>query len=203
MKLSQRISFTVTIGVLAIGVLSSTVGATAAQTMDKQIPAQTVEKVVVTDPTVITKLNSTSVAPLVNEAKERYYHVMCGGDETDKGFELNGQQYRYLFDDIGTRAKLMDYLKNVYTETAAAYLVDKYLITHNGRLAIAQLHVAKGNILEFDKATAKMLSMTETKRVYKLCVPHPDHTLQSEYITVKFKKIGDYWRVDTAPHVIF
>jgi hypothetical protein len=206
MKLSQRLSFTVTTGVLVLSVLSSTAGAAAATVAGKgdkqvQLPAQTVEKVVVTDPTAITKLNNTSVAPLVTEAEKRYFYAMSGGKGTDKGFELNGRQYRYLSDDIGTRAKLMDYLKQAYTEKAAAYFVDKYFIIHDGRLA--QLNADKGNILEYNKATAKMLTMTETQRVYKLCVPYPEHKQGPKYITVKFEKIGDYWRVDTAPHVIF
>lgn len=204
MKLNQRLAVTVTTGLLAVSVLSTTAGAAAAGTTDKQVklPNQaTADKVVVTDPTVITKLNNTSVAPLIVEAEKRYFYAMNGGKGTDEGFELNGHQYRYVSDDIGTRAKLMDYLKQVYTEKAAAYFVDKYFINHDGRLA--QLNADVGNILEYDKATAKMLTMTETQRVYKLCVPYPEHVQGPKYITVKFEKVGDYWRVGTAPHAIF
>ncbi|GIO31131.1 MULTISPECIES: IseA DL-endopeptidase inhibitor family protein [Paenibacillus] len=203
MKLNQKIGFTLTTAVLAVSMLSATAGAAGAASGNKQapLPANTAEKVIVTNPTIITKLNSTSVAPLVVEAEKRYFYAMGGGKGGSESFELNGRQYRYLSDDIGTRAKLMDYLKQSYTEQAAAFFVDKYFITHEGRLA--QLDADTGNILEFGKATAKMLSMTPTQRVYKLCVPYPEHRQGPEYITVKFEKVGDYWRVATAPHAIF
>ncbi|MEC0239501.1 DL-endopeptidase inhibitor IseA family protein [Paenibacillus dokdonensis] len=203
MKLNQRIGLALTAGLLGISLVPITTGAAASETVDKpvQVLAQTTEKVVVTDPTVITRLNNTSVTPLIVEAEKRFFYAMGGGTASEEGFELNGQQYRYVSDDIGTRAKLMDYLKQVYTEKAAAYFVDKYFITHDGRLA--QLNADAGNILEYNKATAKMLSMTATQRVYKLSVPYPEHNQGPKYIVVKFEKVGDFWRVGTAPHAIF
>lgn len=202
MKRNKRLTFTLTAAVLGLS-MSMSMGAAAAGAGNQQTQgqAQKAEKVVVTDPTAITKLNSTSVPPLIVEAEKRYFYAMGGGKGSTDVFEINGQQYRYLSDDIGTRAKLMDYLKQAYTEKAAAYFVDKYFISHGGRLA--QLNADTGNILDFGKATAKMLSMTPTQRVYKLCVPYPEHLQGPEYITVKFEKVGDHWRVGTAPHAVF
>jgi len=203
MKQNKKIGFTLAAAVLGLSILSTAEGAAAAGAGNnqEQLPAQKTEKVVVTDATAIAKLNSTSVPPLIVEAEKRYFYAMSGGKGSAEGFELNGQQYRYLSDDIGTRAKLMEYLKQAYTEKAAAYFVDKYFITRDGRLA--QLNADGGSILEYGKATAKMLSMTPTQRVYKLCVPYPEHLQGPEYITVKFEKVGDYWRVGTAPHAVF
>ncbi|MEK5641687.1 hypothetical protein BK138_09765 [Paenibacillus rhizosphaerae] len=203
MKLNRKIGFTLATGLMGASLLAAAAGAAPAGsvTVPAQVPAQTVEKVVVTDATKISKLNHTSVTPLIIVAEKRYFYALGGGKGLGDTFKVDGREYRYLSDDIGTREKLMNYLKSVYTEKAAAYFVDKYFISHDGRLA--QLNADGGNILEFDKATAKLLSMTDTQRVYKLSVPYPEHLQGPAYVTVKFEKVGQFWRVGTAPHAIF
>lgn len=175
--------------------------ATSVKAADKKAAVD--EKV--TDPTLITALNHKTTIPLLVEAEKRYLYAMnSGSSETVEIFSYNGKEYRYLSEDVDSKDKLLNYLMKSYTKQASEFFIKKFIIVHEGRLA--QLDVDTDNLLGFDKATAKMISMTPTKRVYKVNVPSTKAAKDKEgskYIMVKFEKVGDYWRVDTAPHLIF
>nr|WP_238791625.1 IseA DL-endopeptidase inhibitor family protein [Paenibacillus sp. EKM207P] len=154
------------------------------------------------NPTQLDKLNHESAIPLVLEAQSRYQYAISGGKSLGQAFQLNGKSYRYLSEDIGTKTKLINYLMQAYTKQASEQFVGKFFVEVNGRLA--QLNADGGNLLEFSRATAKMVTMTPVKRSYLLTVPYPAETKQAnEKITVNFEKVGSYWKVSSAPHVIF
>ncbi|WP_223068009.1 IseA DL-endopeptidase inhibitor family protein [Paenibacillus caui] len=210
MKINSKLLSALAAAMIGITALGATAGAAAAGTSapsgDKAAVAPSAkqpetETVKVTDPTAITRLNHTSVPPLMAEAGKRYLYALSGGNGAKETFELNGKTYRYLSEDIGTRSKLLEYLKKSYTNQAAEYFINKFFIVHNGLMA--QLDADGSYILDLGKTTAKMLSMTSTQRVYKLSVPDPEHKQGPKYIIVKFEKVDDYWRVGTAPHAIF
>ncbi|MGM1019131.1 MAG: DL-endopeptidase inhibitor IseA family protein [Bacillota bacterium] len=153
-------------------------------------------------PTQLDKLNHESAIPLVLEAQSRYQYAISGGSPVGESFQLNGKSYRYLPEDIGTKTKLVSYLTQAYTKQASEQFVGKFFVEVNGRLA--QLNADGGNLLEFNRATAKMVTMTPVKRSYLLTVPYPAGTKQAnEKITVNFEKVGSYWKISSAPHVIF
>ncbi|QYK60623.1 IseA DL-endopeptidase inhibitor [Paenibacillus sp. S25] len=153
-------------------------------------------------PTQLDKLNHESAVPLVLEAQSRYQYAISGGSPVGESFQLNGKSYRYLSEDIGTKTKLISYLTQAYTKQASEQFVGKFFVEVNGRLA--QLNADGGNLLEFNRATAKMVNMTPVKRSYLLTVPYPAETKQAnEKITVNFEKVGSYWKISSAPHVIF
>jgi len=153
-------------------------------------------------PTQLDKLNHESAVPLVLEAQSRYQYAISGGSSVGEAFQLNGKSYRYLSEDIGTKSKLINYLTQAYTKQASEQFVGKFFVEVNGRLA--QLNADSGNLLEFNRATAKMVTMTPVKRSYLLTVPYPAETKQAnEKITVNFEKVGSYWKISSAPHVIF
>ncbi|KAF6626701.1 hypothetical protein H6F38_24090 [Paenibacillus sp. EKM208P] len=153
-------------------------------------------------PTQLDKLNHESAVPLVLEAQSRYQYAISGGSSVGESFQLNGKSYRYLSEDIGTKTKLISYLTQAYTKQASEQFVGKFFVEVNGRLA--QLNADGGNLLEFGRATAKMVTMTPVKRSYLLTVPYPAQTKKAnEKITVNFEKVGSYWKVSSAPHVIF
>ncbi|WP_348625250.1 DL-endopeptidase inhibitor IseA family protein [Paenibacillus peoriae] len=153
-------------------------------------------------PTQLDKLNHESAVPLVLEAQSRYQYAISGGSSVGESFQLNGKSYRYLSDDIGTKTKLISYLTQAYTKQASEQFVGKFFVEVNGRLA--QLNADGGNLLEFSRATAKMVTMTPVKRSYLLTVPYPAETKQANAkITVNFEKVGSYWKISSAPHVIF
>ncbi len=119
-----------------------------------------------------------------------------------ESFQWNGKSYRYLSEDIGTKTKLTSYLTQAYTKQASEQFVGKFFVEINGKLA--QLDADGGNLLEFNRATAKMVTMTPVKRSYLLTVPYPAGTKQAnEKITVNFEKVGSYWKISSAPHIIF
>ncbi|AUO05617.1 hypothetical protein C0638_03050 [Paenibacillus sp. lzh-N1] len=154
------------------------------------------------NPTQLDKLNHESAIPLVLEAQSRYQYAISGGKSLGQAFQLNGKSYRYLSEDIGTKTKLINYLTQVYTKQASEQFVGKFFVEVNGRLA--QLNADGGNLLEFSRATAKMITMTPVKRSYLLTVPYPAETKKAnEKITVNFEKVGSYWKVSSPPHVIF
>ncbi|URJ61297.1 IseA DL-endopeptidase inhibitor family protein [Paenibacillus polymyxa] len=153
-------------------------------------------------PTQLDKLNHESAVPLVLEAQSRYQYAISGGSSVGESFQLNGKSYRYLSEDIGTKTKLISYLTQAYTKQASEQFVGKFFVEVNGRLA--QLNADGGNLLEFGRATAKMVTMTPVKRSYLLTVPYPAQTKKAnEKITVNFEKVGSYWKISSAPHVIF
>ncbi|MET3210423.1 UNVERIFIED_CONTAM: hypothetical protein ABIC26_003383 [Paenibacillus sp. PvR008] len=153
-------------------------------------------------PTQLDKLNHESTIPLVLEAQSRYLYAISGGRTVGESFQWNGKSYRYLSEDIGTKTKLISYLMQAYTKQASEQFVGKFFVEIKGKLA--KLDADGGNLLEFNRATAKMVTMTPVKRSYLLTVPYPSGTKQAnEKITVNFEKVGSYWKISSAPHVIF
>lgn len=153
--------------------------------------------------TGVSKLNHETVIPLVVEAQKRYTYATSGGASgTAAGtFTLSGQKYRYLSQDIGTRSKLLSYLMETYTKQASETFIQKHFVQNNGKMA--QLEADGGSLLEFDRATAKMISMTDTSRVYRLTVPYVDNAQPVERVMVKFALVDGQWKINTAPHVLF
>ncbi|WP_052714150.1 DL-endopeptidase inhibitor IseA family protein [Paenibacillus dauci] len=153
--------------------------------------------------TGVSKLNHETVIPLIVEAQKRYTYTTSGGaSSTAAGtFTLSGQTYRYLSQDIGTRSKLLAYLMETYTKQASETFIQKNFVQNNGKMA--QLQADGGSLLEFDRATAKMISMTDTSRVYRLTVPYVDNAQPVERVMVKFALVDGQWKINTAPHVLF
>ncbi|WP_322922337.1 DL-endopeptidase inhibitor IseA family protein [Paenibacillus campi] len=195
-------------------------GKSASQTVSSQTAVTTDTPVTITipddtipmdSPTVtitqewggVTKLNSTTAIPLIVEAQKRYTYVMEGGQfSNDNGtFQYKGMSYRYLSEDIGTRAKLSDYLQQAFTRQASDALIGKFFIQYNGRMA--QPDADGGSMLDWERSTAKMISMTNTARVYRLTVPYANNAAPVERIVVKFSLVDGLWKVNTAPQLIF
>ncbi|WP_179031633.1 DL-endopeptidase inhibitor IseA family protein [Paenibacillus kribbensis] len=178
------------------------VPSTAKPTTPQQPSASAPAAAASVKPTQLDKLNHESAIPLVLEAQSRYLYAISGGSSVGESFQRNGKSYRYLSEDIGTKTKLINYLTQAYTKQASEQFVGKFFVEINGKLA--QLDADGGNLLEFNRATAKMVTMTPVKRSYLLTVPYPVKTKKAnEKITVNFEKVGSYWKISSAPHVIF
>lgn len=157
---------------------------------------------VVVDVAQLQKLNHETAIPLVLGAQSRFVYAMQGGTQPGKAFLWSGKEYRYLSTDIDTKAKLTAYLMQTYTKQASEQFIGKNFVEVEGKLA--QLNADSGNLLQFNKATAKMITMTPAKRSYLLTVPYPAEAKQANAkIPVNFEKVGSYWKISTAPHVIF
>lgn len=177
----------------------STAKPTTPQPPSASVPAAAANSV---KPTQLDKLNHESAIQLVLEAQSRYLYAISGGSAVGETFQWNGKSYRYLSDDIGTKTRLINYLTQAYTKQASELFAGKFFVEINGKLA--QLAADGGNLLEFNRATAKMVTMTPVKRSYLLTVPYPAAAKKAnEKITVNFEKVGSYWKISSAPHVIF
>ncbi|MNY68046.1 hypothetical protein D3C86_2057460 [compost metagenome] len=68
---------------------------------------------------------------------------------------------------------------------------------------MAQVNADVGNALQYDKATAIMVSKTATAAVFELSVPQPEGQGANEMVVVKLKKVNGYWRIDMSPDTLF
>lgn len=135
-------------------------------------------------------------------AKKLYTYSNKGGNEfTPQTFVYNGTEFRYLSSDLGTKAKLINYIKRAYTHNAAAFYAQTQFLEHNGKMA--QVNTDIGNQLVYEQATARMISKTTTTAVFELSVPHSGGSAANETVVVKLKKVSGYWRIDMSPDTLF
>jgi hypothetical protein len=152
-------------------------------------------------PATINNLTDKSIIPLVVHAKVIYTYASQGGsDFKPEVFRYKGEDYRYLSSDIGTRQKLMNYIKKAYTHNAAAFYTQTQFMEQDGRMS--QVNRDLGNSLAYEKATARMVSKNALSAVFELTVPHKNQG-SSENVTVKLKKVNGYWRIDVSPDTLF
>ncbi|WP_379157337.1 DL-endopeptidase inhibitor IseA family protein [Paenibacillus sp. sgz5001063] len=153
-------------------------------------------------PATINNLTVKSIIPLLVHAKAIYTYTNLGGATYQPEiFQYKGTEYRYLSSDLGTKQKLMNYVKKAYTHNAAAFYVQTQFLEQNGRMA--QMNVDVGNSLDYSKATARMLSKNAQTAVFELSVPSIGGTGSTEGVVVKLKKVNGYWRIDMSPDSLF
>lgn len=188
----------------SVGLISAAGGVVAASPPVEQVGFQ---KVAVSPsgkegPATINNLTTKSIIPLVVHARAIYYYTKRGGHVYPvETFMYKEQNFRYLSSDIGTKTKLLNYIKKAYTHNAAAYYTQTQFLEHNGRMS--QVHADTGTPLLYEKATARMLSKTATTAEFELTVPYPEAQGNSESVYVKLKKVNGYWRIDVSPDILF
>ncbi|CAH1209488.1 hypothetical protein PAECIP111892_03226 [Paenibacillus auburnensis] len=189
---------------LALGLVSAGSGAMAAaqDTGSTAIKTVAVSLPGKEGPATINNLTVKSIIPLVVHAKKLYTYASGSGNVYNpETFVYNGMNYRYLSSDLGTKQQLMNYIKRAYTHNAAAFYVQTQFLEYKGRMA--QVNADVGNALQYDKATAIMVSKTATTAVFELSVPQPDGQGANEMVVVKLKKVNGYWRIDMSPDTLF
>ncbi|OKP98416.1 DL-endopeptidase inhibitor IseA family protein [Paenibacillus sp. P46E] len=153
-------------------------------------------------PGTISNLTVKSIIPLLVHAKALYTYSNRGGTTYQpETFQYHGMEYRFLSSDLGTRQKLMNYIKRAYTHNAAAFYVQTQFMEQSGRMA--QVNADVDNSLRYDKATAHMMSKTATTAVFELSVPQANGQGPNESVVVKLKKVNGYWRIDMSPDTLF
>ncbi|MED4731410.1 DL-endopeptidase inhibitor IseA family protein [Aneurinibacillus migulanus] len=163
--------------------------------------AAAVTKQQAVNPTQIKKIDEKNIILLLLEAKKRYFYTFDGGKGKIEVFNVKNNEYRYLSTDIGTRKKLLNYLMKIFTKEASEVYIKERFIEHKGRMA--QINADKGNILEFNKATAKLIKNSSTIKEYQLSIPYPENQSKPEIKTIKIKKVNGIWRIATPPEALF
>ncbi|MFJ5963252.1 IseA DL-endopeptidase inhibitor family protein [Bacillus sp. NPDC093026] len=138
-------------------------------------------------------------------AREHFWSAMSGykitehPDYTLKTFTYKGMTYNYLSKTFDTKKKLNSYLSQVFTKKAITHgLSDYQFIVHQGKMAVP---VGDGdNLLNWDKATPKLVSKKNTIRTYEFTVP----TLDGRKVkrTVTYEKVQKHWKVTKIDAVI-
>lgn len=189
---------------LSLGLVSAGSGALAAtpaagDTAIKTVAASAPGK---EGPATINNLTTKSIIPLLVHAKKLYTYASGAGNILGaEKFDYNGLEYRYLSSDLGTKQQLMNYIKRGFTHNAAAFYVQTQFLEMKGRMA--QVNADVGNHLQFDKATARMVSKTATTAVFELSVPQESGQGDNAAVVVKLKKVNGYWRIDMSPDTLF
>jgi len=139
------------------------------------------------------------------DAREHFWSAMSGykinehSDYKLKSFSYKDMTYNYLSKTFDTKKKLNSYLSQVFTKEAINQgLKDYQFIVHKGKMAVP---VGDGdNMLNWDKATPKLVSKKQTVRTYEFTVP----TLDGRKVqrTVTFEKGQKDWKVTKIDAVI-
>ncbi|MFC3747585.1 DL-endopeptidase inhibitor IseA family protein [Paenibacillus sp. GCM10012306] len=188
---------------LSLGLLSAGGGVMAASTPTANHLVKTVGASIPgkEGPATINNLTEKSIIPLLIHAKAIYsYASQGGGDYKREIFQYKGEEYRYLSSDIGTEQKLLNYLKKAFTHNAAVYYSRSQFMDHEGRMA--QVNRDLGSSLDFEKASARMVSKNALAAVFELKVPYKNQGTSTDVI-VKLKKVEGYWRIDVSPNALF
>ncbi|MEK5335523.1 IseA DL-endopeptidase inhibitor family protein [Bacillus sp. FSL M8-0166] len=139
------------------------------------------------------------------DAREHFWSAMSGykikehSDYKLKSFSYKDMTYNYLSKTFDTKKKLNSYLSEVFTKDAIKHgLKDYQFIVHKGKMAVP---VGDGdNMLNWEKATPKLVSKKQTIRTYEFTVP----TLDGRKVkrTVTYEKVQNNWKVTKIDAVI-
>ncbi|MFS0654868.1 IseA DL-endopeptidase inhibitor family protein [Bacillus sp. 179-C3.3 HS] len=139
------------------------------------------------------------------DAREHFWSAMSGykvNEHTDyklKSFTYKDMTYNYLAKTFDTKKKLNHYLSEVFTKDAITFgLKDYQFIVHKGKMAVP---IGDGdNMLNWNKATPKLVSKKSDLRTYEFTVP----TLDGRKVkrTVTYKKEQNEWKVTQFDAVI-
>lgn len=133
---------------------------------------------------------------LISNSRKAYWNAVSGGEGTriTETFTKNGVEYRYMAESLNTEQKLKAYLGQTYTpEQVEKLFKDLGFITNNGKLA--QPNADGGSLLNFDKATVKLISNSTTVKKYELQVPLSNtKEVQTMVAELRFVE-GQGWRV--------
>ncbi|MGE6632203.1 IseA DL-endopeptidase inhibitor family protein [Bacillus sp. NPDC077027] len=139
-------------------------------------------------------------------AREHFWSAMSGYKINDKHpeytlktFNYKNMQYNYLSKTFNTKKKLNSYLAEVFTKKAINNGLTEYnFIVHKGQMAVP---VGDGdNMLNWDKATPKIVSKKASIRTYEFTVP----TLDGRKVkrTVTYEKVQNKWKITKIDAVI-
>lgn len=151
-------------------------------------------------------LTSSKAKQMTLSARQHYWDTMNGhilkvenSKCSLKSFKYKGMDYRYFCSELNTKKKLVKYLNEVFTLNAINKGMKKYkFIEYKGKLA--QPNADSGSILEWEKATAKLIYQRKDIRLYEFTVPL-DGTVQDEKRKVTFVKVKGKWKINSIDAV--
>ncbi|MFF2753185.1 DL-endopeptidase inhibitor IseA family protein [Psychrobacillus sp. NPDC058041] len=129
-------------------------------------------------------------------------YVQAGGEYGPgeyKTFSFNGSTYRYLSSKIDTKNKLVNYLTQSMTPSAAEqFIKDRGIIEYKGKLA--QIEADGGSLEEWTKASVEFIKTDKNTTFYRVTVPYGEMKEKQMYI-VEYQYVEKAgWRVSKEPY---
>lgn len=129
-------------------------------------------------------------------------YVQAGGEYGPgeyRTFFFKGNTYRYLSSKIDTKSKLISYLTQSMTQSAAEqFIKDRGIIEYNGKLA--QIEADGGSLEEWTKASAEFIKTDKNTTLYRVTVPFGEMKEKQMYI-VEYQYVEKAgWRVSKEPY---
>ncbi|MBU8787288.1 MULTISPECIES: IseA DL-endopeptidase inhibitor family protein [Bacillus] len=146
-------------------------------------------------------LTKQQVLTMTLQAREHFWNTMTGHNPkakhstcVTKTFEYQNLPYVYMCSEFGTKAKLTNYLTPVFTKDAITNGLKKYnIISYKGKMAVP---VGDGdNLLDWKKATFKLISKKGNARTYEFTVPAKDGSPSAKR-KITFVKENNKWKIN-------
>jgi len=151
-------------------------------------------------------LDIPAAVSLVKNGLSAYWHVANGGKQVDgaevKSFSVDGLDYRYLGEDIDTRAELTAYLGQFFTaEAVAAILKDMKIIEHEGKMA--QPNADGGSLLGYGNLQAELIKASDATAQFEFQFELGQDG-EHEPIRISFENEGAAgWKISSTPKEIY
>ncbi|SOC16672.1 S-layer family protein [Ureibacillus xyleni] len=146
------------------------------------------------DDSVVT---SKEAIALISGANKAYWYAVSGGEGPREleTFMKGDLEYRYMGETLDSEEKLLNYLGTWYSPEQTAKLFKELgFITHNGKLA--QPNADGGSLLNWEKATAKLIKSSTKSKTFEVKVPIADFgEYETNQVDLRFVE-GIGWRVN-------
>ncbi|GIP39361.1 hypothetical protein J31TS4_26410 [Paenibacillus sp. J31TS4] len=171
-------------------------------TADRELPRSGLS-----DSEAAPSLSAEAAVRLAADAAARYWHVNTGGTGSGAVQEFAipgiGEHYRWMGEDLNTKAKLVAYLEEVYTaERVKQFWQERQkagsFAEVDGRLA--QPNADGGSLLVWAEAKAVLGKAEDGTVVYRFDVPAGEERKQADVAFVYEPGLG--WRINERPDAI-
>ncbi|WP_371175924.1 IseA DL-endopeptidase inhibitor family protein [Bacillus atrophaeus] len=152
-------------------------------------------------------LTQKQALQLALQAREHFWNTMSGHNPkaknstcTNKTFEYQNLQYIYMCSEFDTKAKVVHYLTPVFTKEAITNgLKDYHFTVYKGKFAVP---IGDGdNLLNWEKASSKLVSKKGSVRTYEFTVPLLDGSPAVKR-KVTYVKENNKWKINQFDAVI-
>lgn len=151
------------------------------------------------------KITEETALGLVAESQRRFWYLTSSGKGSNEylTFTPEGMDvaYRFLSEDIGTKAKLSAYFEEIHTVDATnSFISDQFskklLLEHEGRLI--QPDADGGSLLEWGNAKLEKMTQNDNKATATFKVPLGDQGIETYTIQFTYQK-DEGWRIADSP----
>ncbi|PLS14908.1 hypothetical protein CVD28_25655 [Bacillus sp. M6-12] len=146
-------------------------------------------------------LSSSKAKQIALSAHYHHWNVMNGHISNVKNskcysgaVKIKGTDYRYFCSELDTKKELTTYLNEVFTLNSINKAIKQYsFIEYKGKLM--QPNADGGTILQWEKATNKLIFSKKDVRQFEFTVPY-GKTVKYTKKKVTFVKVNNKWQIN-------